>query len=155
MSRLPPEFRSRPQISGSLVDTKELNWDRRRLAAGAPTLIVSFMPTKKFLPERGRVLQGFDFPKSEQYGRLTAKGVAVPDWILIEVGVSLDPKDWGSYVVIKPDLSRKGAEVKIKRTGRVRYTPPRHMESSIPPTMHRCWPSALYIRDAGPVTIGW
>lgn len=63
MSRLPPEFRSRPQISGSLVDTKELNWDRRRLAAGAPTLIVSFMPTKKFLPERGRVLQGFDFPK--------------------------------------------------------------------------------------------
>ena len=48
----------------------------------------------------------------------------MPDWVLIEVGVSLDPKDWGSYIVIKPDLSRKGAEVKIKRTGRVRYTPP-------------------------------
>jgi hypothetical protein len=113
-----------PDIRVFIVDTKESNWDRRRLAAGAPTLIVSSMPIKKFLPERGRVLQGFDFPKSEQYGRLTAKGVAVPDWVLIEAGVSLDPKDWGTYVVIKPDLSRKGAEVKIKRTGRVRYKPP-------------------------------
>jgi len=112
-----------PDIRVFIVDTKESNWDRRRLVAGAPTLIVSSMPIKKFLPERGRVLQGFDFPKSEQYGRLTAKGVAVPDWVLIEAGVSLDPKDWGTYVVIKPDLSRKGAEVKIKRTGRVRYKP--------------------------------
>ena len=113
-----------PDIRVFIVDTKESNWDLRMLAGGAPTLIVSPMPIKKFLPERGRVLQGFDFPKSEQYERLTAKAVPVPDWLLIEPGVSLDPKDWGNYVVIKPDLSRKGAEVKIKRTGRVRYKPP-------------------------------
>lgn len=113
-----------PDIRVFIVDTKESDWDLRVLAGGAPTLIVSPMPIKKFVPERGRVLQGFDFPKSEQYERLTAKGVPVPDWLLIEPGVSLDPKDWGNYVVIKPDLSRKGAEVKIKRTGRVRYKPP-------------------------------
>lgn len=113
-----------PDIRVFIVDTRESNWDRRRLAGGAPTLIVSPMPIKKFLPERGRVLQGFDFRKSEQYERLTAKGVPVPDWLLVEPGVSLDPEDWGAYVVIKPDLSRKGAEVKIKRTGRVCYKPP-------------------------------
>ena len=107
-----------------IVNARESNWDRRKLAAGAPTLVVSPMPIKKFLPERGRVLQGFDFPKSEQYERLTANGLPVPDWLLIDPGVSLDPKDWGTYVVIKPDLSRKGAEVKIKRTGRVHYKPP-------------------------------
>jgi hypothetical protein len=111
-------------VSVFIVDTRESNWDRSRLAASALTLIVSSMPIKKFLPERGRVLQGFDFPKSAQYERLTAKGVPVPDWLLIEPGVSLDSKDWGTYVVIKPDFSRKGAEVKIKRTGRVRYKPP-------------------------------
>jgi len=113
-----------PDIQVFIVDTRKSNWDRRKLAAGAPTLVVSPMPIKKFLPERGRVLQGFDFSKSEQYERLKANGLPVPDWLLIEPGVSLDPKDWGSYVVIKPNLSRKGAEVKIKRTGRVHYKPP-------------------------------
>ena len=79
-----------------IVDTREPNWERRKLAAGAPTLIVSPMPIKKFAPERGRILQGFDFPKSEQYKRLTAEGIPLPDWLPIEPGVSLDPKDWGA-----------------------------------------------------------
>jgi hypothetical protein len=115
-----------------IVDSRELGWDQRKVVAGAPTLIVSPMPIKKFTPERGRILQGFDFPKSEQYERLTAYGIPVPDWLLIEPGVALDPGDWGAYVVIKPDLSRKGAEVKIKRTGRVRYKPPQGYDSDHP-----------------------
>ncbi len=30
----------------------------------------------------------------------------------------------GPYVVVKPELGRKGAEIHIKRAGRVRYRPP-------------------------------
>jgi len=107
-----------------IVDTKELDWEWQKIAAGAASLTVSPMPIKKFTPARGRILQGFDFPKSEQYERLTTQGVPVPDWLPIEPEVSLDPNTWGAYVVIKPDISRKGAEIKIKRTGRVRYKPP-------------------------------
>ena len=33
-------------------------------------------------------------------------------------------EEFGPYVVCKPDAGAKGAEVKIKRTGRVRWTPP-------------------------------
>jgi len=134
-----------------IVDTKEQDWEYRKLAASVPTLIVSPMPIKRFSPERGRILQGFDFPKSEQYERLSAKGVAVPDWLLIEPGVSLDPEDWGAYVVIKPDLSVKGAEIRIKRTGRVRYKPPQasdsdHLARDVPLLAQRfiytgCWPN--------------
>jgi len=115
-----------------IVDTKKLDWELRKDAAGAPTLTVSPMPMKKFAPERGRIHQGFDFPKSEQYERLAARGVPVPNWQPIETGTSLDPNDWGAYVVIKPDLSRKGAEIKIKRTGRVRYKPPQAYDSDHP-----------------------
>ncbi len=115
-----------------IVDTKELDWELRKVAASAPTLTVSPMPIKKFAPERGRIHQGFDFPKSEQYERLTARGVPVSDWLPIEPGVSLDPNDWGAYVVIKPDISRKGAGIKIKRTGRVRYKPPQAYDGDQP-----------------------
>ncbi len=47
----------------------------------------------------------------------------VPDWIEITPDVKLDPADWGEYVVVKPELGRRGAEVRIKRTERVRYKP--------------------------------
>lgn len=115
-----------------IVDTKQQDWDLRQQAAAAPTLVVSPMPIKKFEAARGLVLQGYDFPKSEQYRRLTERGVAVPEWKPIEPDLSLDPAVWGDYVVIKPDISRKGAEVKIKRTGRVRYKPPQAYDGRHP-----------------------
>ena len=106
-----------------IVDTKEQNWADRKQAVDAPTLIVSPMPIKKFTAERGQVLQGLNLPKSVQYQRLTAHDIPIPDWRLIEDGISLDPGEWGAYVVVKPDLAAKGAEIKIKRAGRVRHKP--------------------------------
>ena len=81
-----------------IVDTKQLDWPLAEQAAAQPTLVVSPMPIKKFVAPRGRILQGYDFPKSEQYRRLRAHGIAVPDWIAVEPGVSLDPAEWGDYV---------------------------------------------------------
>jgi glutathione synthase/RimK-type ligase-like ATP-grasp enzyme len=43
---------------------------------------------------------------------------------LIQETTALNPHDWGPYVVVKPDLGRKGAEIFIKRAGRVRYRAP-------------------------------
>jgi hypothetical protein len=56
----------------------------------------------------------------------------VPDWIQIRPGVTLEPKVWGDYVVIKPDHAAKGADIKIKRTGRVRYKPSPASDSDHP-----------------------
>ena len=107
-----------------IVDTKEPDWADPAFERAASTLTVAPMPIKRFSPPPGAVCQGHEFPKGEQYLRLARLGVAVPDWTRIEPDTTLDPGRWGPYVVVKPELGRKGAEIFIKRAGRVRYRPP-------------------------------
>ena len=111
-------------IRAFVADTKEANWADPRFERGAPTLTVAPMPIKRFLPPPGAVCQGHEFPKDEQYRRLARLGVPVPDWTVIAPETALDPQQWGPYVVVKPALGHKGAEIHIKRAGRVRYRPP-------------------------------
>ena len=115
--------RKAPDIRVFIVDTKTLEWPEREAAARAPTLVVSPMPIKQFSAARGCVLQGFNYAKSEQYRRLAECDVAIPHWRAVEPGIELDRETWGEYVVIKPDSAAKGAEIRIKRTGRVRHKP--------------------------------
>ena len=107
-----------------VVDTKETNWADPRFEHAAPTLTVSPMPVKRFTPPSGAVCQGQEFPKDDQYRMLARLGVPLPDWTAIAPDTVLDPQHWGPYVVVKPALGRKGAEIFIKRAGRVRYRPP-------------------------------
>ena len=113
-----------PDIRVFVVDTKEADRADGRFEHGAPTLTVSPMPIKRFAPPPGAVCQGHEFPKDEQYRMLAQRGVAVPDWATIVPDIALDPEQWGPYVVVKPALGRKGAEIHIKKAGRVRYRPP-------------------------------
>ena len=121
-----------PDIRAFVVDTKETDWADPRFERAAPTLTVSPMPIKRFAPPSGAVCQGHEFPKDEQYRRLAKLGVPVPDWTAIAPDTVLDPLQWGPYVVVKPALGRKGAEIYIKRTGRVRYRPPEDLAEDHP-----------------------
>ncbi|MGQ0545877.1 MAG: hypothetical protein ACT4P3_11175 [Betaproteobacteria bacterium] len=114
----------RVDVDVYIVDTKAHGVADPRFDAAVPTLTVSPMPIKKFVPPRGAVCQGLEHPKSEQYARLSRLGLPVPKWTNIRPGTALDPSAWGPYVIVKPDLGRKGAEILIKRTGRVRYRAP-------------------------------
>jgi glutathione synthase/RimK-type ligase-like ATP-grasp enzyme len=51
-------------------------------------------------------------------------GIPVPRWALVTPDDQPDLRDFGPYVVMKPDWSGKGADVKIVRRGRVRWRPP-------------------------------
>ena len=113
-----------PDIRVFVVDTKQADWADPRFVHGAPTLTVSPMPIKRFAPPSGTVCQGHEFPKDEQYRMLGRLGMPLPDWTAIAPDTVLDPAHWGPYVVVKPALGRKGAEIHIKRAGRVRYKPP-------------------------------
>lgn len=108
-------------ITTYIVDTKQLDWDKAELVAKDPTLTVSPMPIKKFVPPRGPVLQGFEYRKGEQNQRLRDIDVSVPDWVEVGPDTKLDPEEWGPYMVVKPELGRKGAEIRIKRTERIKY----------------------------------
>ncbi len=107
-----------------IADTKDGDWAEADDAYSQPSLTISPMPFKHFRPRSGTVLVGDEYPKGQQYELLAEKGVAVPEWVRVTPDTKLDPDVWGPYVVVKPELGRKGSEIFIKRTGKVRYKPP-------------------------------
>jgi hypothetical protein len=94
-----------------------------------PTLTVAFGDLRRGRFLSGRILHCARLDKRAELEQLRAAGIPVPDWVLIEPGIRLDPEVWGPYVVVKPSVGRRGQHVRIRRTGRVRYQPP----ESFPP----------------------
>jgi len=115
-----------------IVDTKARDWPIAEEVSRFPTATVSFLPIRHFKSPRGPVFQGHEFRKSDQYVRLREIGVGVPDWEVIAPDTRLDPDRWGPYVVVKPELGRKGAEVRIKKTSKVRYKAPEDFPDTHP-----------------------
>ena len=54
---------------------------------------------------------------------MEAAGIPVPRWRLLTRRHSPDVTDLGRYVVTKPDYGGAGADVRIRRAGRVRWAP--------------------------------
>jgi hypothetical protein len=94
-----------------------------------PTLTIGFgwLHRARFLC--GRILHCPRLSKHEELTRLRAAGISVPDWVVIEPGTRLDPELWGPYVVVKPSVGGRGRDIRIRRTGRVRYEPPESFPS--------------------------
>jgi len=91
-----------------------------------PTVSIEF-DGRRYRP---RTLRGARFihdrfgAKTEQSRRLEANTLPLPQWTEIAPGTSLDPAEWGPYVVVKPSMGGRGAFVWIHKTGRIRYRPP-------------------------------
>jgi hypothetical protein len=89
-----------------------------------PTLTVVFGPLRKRVWAHGQILDCPKFAKHVELAKLRAAGVPVPDFAVIEPGTRLDPGVWGPYTVVKPTLGARGAEVRIRKTARVRFEAP-------------------------------
>lgn len=113
-----------PRIDCRVVaDRRHKGWRRWRLAT-RPSLVFSPIPLRRLRPLRGRVYQGRLLPKSEEYRALEAAGVPVPRWTSFGRDEQPDLSGFPDYVVTKPDLGWRGAEVRIQRRGRVRWREP-------------------------------
>ncbi len=95
------------------------------LALLRPTLSVCFDSLRRMRPLRGTVCQNKLLPKSEEYRRLEALDIPIPNWCLLQPNAQPDLSEFDKYVVVKPDVGSRGADVKIKRRSRVRWTPPK------------------------------
>ena len=95
----------------------------RYFALLRPTLIFAPRRLLFYRPIRGIVRSGRLLPKSEEYRRMEAAGIPVPQWRLLTRSHSPDVTDLGRYVVTKPDYGGCGADVRIRRAGRARWTP--------------------------------
>lgn len=95
-----------------------------------PTMVFSPTPLKWFRPLRGAAFQGQRLSNSEELTAMEQCGIPVPKWALLTPEKKPDLDDFGPYVVVKPDLGGRGADVKIKRKARVRWTPPKTQQAS-------------------------
>jgi hypothetical protein len=113
------------------------HWQRLKLAT-RPTLI--FSPGRFTRPRlyRGVRRHGSRILKRQEYAALERAGVPVPRWTLLTEKCEPDLSEFGPYVVVKPDLGWRGAEVKIMRKGRVRWTHP---------AMHQGTPSDWIVQE--------
>jgi hypothetical protein len=92
-----------------------------------PALSLSMIDVtrRKLLP--GRFVSGRRMGKMGEYDRMDRVGIPVPRWQVVAPDTRLDPADWGPYVVEKPDRGRVGANIRIRRTGRMQYVPPENL----------------------------
>ena len=111
-----------PDIDCHIIEDRRFRAQRWAFAS-RPTMVFSPVPVGRFRPVRGRVYAGRSLPKSEEYKALEAAGVPVPKWTLLGPDNAPDLSSFSEYVVCKPDRGKRGANVKIKRRGRVRYKP--------------------------------
>lgn len=89
-----------------------------------PTLVFSPRRMLFYHPLRGTVRAGKLLAKSEEYRRLENAGIAVPPWRLMTRSHAPDVSGLGRYIVSKPDYGGRGADVKIRRASRLRWSPP-------------------------------
>lgn len=114
-----------PDVRATVVKDRVYNALRPRYFC-RPTLTLSPLTLRKFRPPRGKVVQNVLLKKSEEYALLSAAGLPIPKWALVTEQASADLAGFSEYAVTKPDCGGKGAEVKIKRRSRIRWTPPKN-----------------------------
>lgn len=97
---------------------------RTPIVAMRPTLSIEMDRLKWLGPLRGSRLVHQRMGKIGAMSALESAGLPIPKWTEIVPETKLDPSQWGPYVVVKPSRGKRGAFVRITKTGRVRYTAP-------------------------------
>ena len=120
-----------PDVHPTIIHPMQANIFKRLSLLGRPTMIFSCskLPRRCF-GFRGKLFQGGAIPKSEELARLQDKGFSVPRWACMTRDRTPDLTGFGPYVVMKPEYGCQGADVKIKRTGRVRWTRPKTRQAA-------------------------
>jgi len=103
----------------------ESDADVRAGVPDLPTVTISPAPVRLLRPKRGRLLQGQLVPKSFEYRALSQVDVPVPRWTRVLPGKKPNLEGFSEYVVTKPDFGGRGADVRLERRDRVKWTPPR------------------------------
>ena len=89
-----------------------------------PTLAISFRDPRYFRPSLKAFYHGQGLRKSEELTALERAGIPVPRWTLLRRGERPELEGFGPYLVSKPDRGAIGAKVRIRKTSRVRWSPP-------------------------------
>lgn len=89
------------------------------------SLVFSPGPLRKLRLMGARVFQGQWLPKSVECQRLQAAGFPVPKWAKMTPKSLPSVEPFGQYVVVKPDIGARGADVRIARSTGLTWRPPK------------------------------
>jgi len=110
-----------PEVHAYAIWDRPHAWTPAKEAFERPTMTFCPEPIRYFKPWRGTIFQCHRLHKSQEYIAMQKIGIPVPRWALVTPDTAPDLNDFGPYVVVKPDWSGQGADVKIMRRGRVRW----------------------------------
>ena len=109
IERKAPDIEVRIAINGQR-NSVTARWQVRR-----PSLVFSPVRLIDFVPRGGAVYCGHILGKDEQLRRLSSIGIVTPKTAILSSAGSFDPKEWGDYVIVKPNNLNSGAGVKLVR----------------------------------------
>lgn len=94
-----------------------------------PTLFVQMKQLEGFKRWRGTLARPLSGARGKMaaYRVLEAGGIPVAPWREIVPGIKLDPSEWGPWMVVKPDLGRRGIDVETVATEEVRFRAPEEL----------------------------
>ena len=90
---------------------------------GLPTVIVSFLPLREFIPSWGTLWQQEWLGKIKECELLDQAGIPVPKWRAVYPDKEPDLSRFSDFVVVKPNRGAYGAHVRVMRRGKVRWEP--------------------------------
>jgi len=87
-----------------------------RWQVSRPSLVFSPLRLLAYRPPAGKVYVGQAIGKIEEWRRLADAGLPIPLTTRLTPDISLDPEQWGGYVVVKPVAGLRAQFVRLIRT---------------------------------------
>lgn len=108
--------RKAPDIEVRIATNRQRNSVTSRWQVKRPSLVFSPVRLIDYEPRGGAIYCGHVLGKAEELRRLAAIGIPVPKTELLSPVSTLDPADWGEYVVVKANSINSGEGVRLVRT---------------------------------------
>jgi hypothetical protein len=105
-----------PDIEVRIANNRHRNPVTARWQVRRPSLVFSPVRLIDFVPRGGAVYCGHILGKDEQLRRLSSIEILTPRTITLSSVSSLDPGEWGDYVIVKPNNLNSGVGIKLVRT---------------------------------------
>src|SRR5690349_4080027 len=107
--------RDAPDIEVRIANNGQANSVTARWQIRRPSLVFSPIRLINFVPRGGAIFCGHILSKDEQLRRLASIGILTPRTLTLSCANSIDPLEWGDFVVVKPNNANRGENVKLVR----------------------------------------
>src|SRR5262245_41254860 len=105
-----------PDIEVRIADNLQRNSVTARWQVRRPSLVFSPVHLGHFTPRGGAIFCGHILGKDEQARRLSSIGILTPRTVTLSSRESFDPSEWDEFVIVKPNNSNSGKDVKLVRS---------------------------------------